>query len=963
MKKTLLLFAMLLGVVGAWAQIDLSNPIVTFTNVQKDGTEHILYVDHASQKLKFRTVEESVEATLNELGGYAQFRAITKDGGKVAFYNESTSKYMIWRGSSGGYNGNTGLTDEYNSTYCDWSLTRDIHHEPGTFFICSKRNNGDAGTLIYNKNKSGSDFFDNYSNNIAWESSYSNLFRISGLPVVECVLKDELGTLHEGEIEYLGKPLLNTNYIICNEQWDGSVFKADITFPFAVSDADNANPMIISAGEKSWTENIRKWYADGANIKITHGQDPTLENIKRYLWTVHIDEFKDGEFSFKIKNFDSNTYIYTDQTSSNHASGALVLSEEKASVFNLSSPNKDNKEYYSFFTKSGETYLYLSVGSSGSGTQHVGVNTYQHVGTSITNISCKLNYNLTDKAGNSYTGEYEGWSELQPEPTFTGAEGYTLTDKVWDGNTFTATITFPFLVSSETVSNPTMISSYNYNKQAPDQFKWCASDNKIKVKEGEEIDYSSIASHLWLIYPKFNNGAFTFQIKNVATGLFVNSSVSGNGHDDESTVVLSSEATDFTVGKRGSEGAEFINSFGKRLSVNTSDPNPADKIQTVGTYDTHYGTAVTFPDYMESTTWPEFVSTGTTLNPLVIAIDNDVKKTLVAKKLPSSADRYVHVTASNEEPELGYGQWTIYPAFSGNMIGFKIKNIATETYIYAKPNGASEEYPVVLNADGTAFDFADSKFAYTDGVNTLYLSVPTNESFNLPLGVSAEADDTRKTIAFPEFNSFQVTIGEVGYTTLYSPITVVAIPEEGKEVDIYAITDATTSENNKVTLTKLESWNVIPANQGCILKGSGKIAFSKTDDSWVIGDWSTNLLRGSFTNTYVQGDAYVLSAPDGVESVGLYKAMLNKNENGEAGTTHFKNNAGKAYLPASALSAEAAESRFFLFGFGDGEETGITETENGNVKTENTEVYDLSGRRVQGAQKGIFIVNGKKVVR
>ena len=41
--------------------------------------------------------------------------------------------------------------------------------------------------------------------------------------------------------------------------------------------------------------------------------------------------------------------------------------------------------------------------------------------------------------------------------------------------------------------------------------------------------------------------------------------------------------------------------------------------------------------------------------------------------------------------------------------------------------------------------------------------------------------------------------------------------------------------------------------------------------------------------------------------------------------------------------------------------TGIRETENGKRKTEN--YYDLSGRRVQNAHKGVFIVNGKKVVK
>ena len=43
--------------------------------------------------------------------------------------------------------------------------------------------------------------------------------------------------------------------------------------------------------------------------------------------------------------------------------------------------------------------------------------------------------------------------------------------------------------------------------------------------------------------------------------------------------------------------------------------------------------------------------------------------------------------------------------------------------------------------------------------------------------------------------------------------------------------------------------------------------------------------------------------------------------------------------------------------------TGITETENENIKSENSAVYDLSGRRVQKAQKGVFIQNGKVVVK
>ena len=52
--------------------------------------------------------------------------------------------------------------------------------------------------------------------------------------------------------------------------------------------------------------------------------------------------------------------------------------------------------------------------------------------------------------------------------------------------------------------------------------------------------------------------------------------------------------------------------------------------------------------------------------------------------------------------------------------------------------------------------------------------------------------------------------------------------------------------------------------------------------------------------------------------------------------------------------------RFLAFDFGN--ETSIDElkSENGNVKTV---VYDLSGRCVQKAQRGVFIVNGKVVIK
>ena len=190
-------------------------------------------------------------------------------------------------------------------------------------------------------------------------------------------------------------------------------------------------------------------------------------------------------------------------------------------------------------------------------------------------------------------------------------------------------------------------------------------------------------------------------------------------------------------------------------------------------------------------------------------------------------------------------------------------------------------------------------------------------------------------------------------STFYAPYATV-LP------DGYTAHKATKVNTGTVHLEEMGS--EIPANTGVFVTGpaNGKVVLSLSTSN--PDPLSDNLLDGSAVDTYVAGSAYVLA--NGDNGVGLYKAELNMNEAGvkvgvETGT-HFKNNAGKAYLP---VPEEPADACFLVFNFGDDVETGITETENENVKTENAEVYDLAGRRVQGAQKGIFIVNGKKVVR
>ena len=67
---------------------------------------------------------------------------------------------------------------------------------------------------------------------------------------------------------------------------------------------------------------------------------------------------------------------------------------------------------------------------------------------------------------------------------------------------------------------------------------------------------------------------------------------------------------------------------------------------------------------------------------------------------------------------------------------------------------------------------------------------------------------------------------------------------------------------------------------------------------------------------------------------------------------------GKAYLDLTDLPATARE----FFTLGDDDTTGINAVENGNVEAKATVIYNMNGQRVANPTKGLYIVNGKKVI-
>ena len=196
----------------------------------------------------------------------------------------------------------------------------------------------------------------------------------------------------------------------------------------------------------------------------------------------------------------------------------------------------------------------------------------------------------------------------------------------------------------------------------------------------------------------------------------------------------------------------------------------------------------------------------------------------------------------------------------------------------------------------------------------------------------------------------------VGYATLYSPVALSTYDwnsTTSHRVEAYV----GKINGNSFSLTRIDQENgIIPANTPVVLKylkgyaEDRKAVYLGIVDSAEEYDGENDLM-GTYADKYIDEDAYVLSKPADSE-IGFYTATKNQQDG-----TSWLNNGFKAYLPKPAGS----NSRFFVFDFG-GNETGIDELEgeNGNVKTE---IYDLAGRRVQNAQKGVFIVNGKVVVK
>lgn len=185
--------------------------------------------------------------------------------------------------------------------------------------------------------------------------------------------------------------------------------------------------------------------------------------------------------------------------------------------------------------------------------------------------------------------------------------------------------------------------------------------------------------------------------------------------------------------------------------------------------------------------------------------------------------------------------------------------------------------------------------------------------------------------------SITTGVYEGSWTTFYYSGAHMQAPEG---VTVYKATVS----GNELMLDEISD-GIITAGKAVILKKAteGDIVLSVVA-SGSSDDYEGNALRGVDTETAQSGTNYVLSMVGG--NFGFYKLASSK-----------KLSANKAYLPGSSISGAR---EFIGFGFSEG----ATKIDHVSVKTNEVDgtVYDLQGRRVSQPTKGLYIVNGKKVV-
>ena len=444
-----------------------------------------------------------------------------------------------------------------------------------------------------------------------------------------------------------------------------------------------------------------------------------------------------------------------------------------------------------------------------------------------------LNGTFTDQIGQEYSCTYKGIPG-KTKPIALGSGVASISNEVWNGNSYTANITFPFMPSNAEITNHVVISPYNNFAN-----KYYASGTDVKSYNGMNTALpTDVKNYLWAFYPTFTDDGFKVKIKNIGTGMYIFSDPTAESHGaNDVSLKAVGEASSFTI----IGGNQIINESGKYLSVPSSGSGQKD----VGNYHKdHNGTKNKFVDannytltlsdestysgtngvhnvqggnytYTDGvwnengysakvdfnfTSLPFPVSSADKVNPTMISSFNEGAggygpgrfKWYAAKDDDGDDDVKIKRDALVTEELLEAYSWAIYPSMENGAFAYSIKNVALGKYIQATKNfganaGDNNEGTIILSDTPTKFS--------VDSNNSLYFFANERNQY-LSLGSSGTTE------GFLGIHTKTYAAGHKGITNAFlTPRYALASKDELKSGGIYTFltargwVGATDSEN------------------------------------------------------------------------------------------------------------------------------------------------------------------------
>ena len=285
-----------------------------------------------------------------------------------------------------------------------------------------------------------------------------------------------------------------------------------------------------------------------------------------------------------------------------------------------------------------------------------------------------------------------------------------------------------------------------------------------------------------------------------------------------------------------------------------------------------------------------------------------------------------------------------------------------ENWLYLKDKDTNNGVCVGTKEDGHNLFIIKSGYLFNEATER-YVGI--YNSSNWRCYTSTSTNIANQTFGFykliqPEKFEFSISNRASDGTDCYATIS--ALGEGNWKVKGNVTVSTVVVENKVLTYPKqFVEGDVIPGDGAYLVKGAaGDYAFEKSKNPKVV-DLGTNMLLSTGVGNITT------AAPNGESNDNYYFYKLSLNGKGKAGSVGFYwgNSDGSAFTYNKGHQAYLAvpkDDALNVQGFSFDGTTGIAEVE--TAVNGNDEVYTISGMRVDGSNlsKGVYIVNGKKVI-